>query len=98
MAFPYRGLLVTPAGCLRRAPLAAGALRPPSEAVAVPAAVAGCLRWRPQVALPFGQGLLLRASPEMNSPWPFIITTGNLITALSEKERLIYNRDFVMKV
>lgn len=89
---------MTPSGCLWRAPLPAGALRPPSEAVAFPAVVVGCLRWQLQVALPFGHGLLLRASPEMNSPWPFIITTGNLITALSEKERLIYNRDFVMKV
>lgn len=56
--------------------------------------------WEPEDWLqpPFGCGLLLSTSPEMNSPWPFIITTGNLITGLSEKERLIYNRDFVMKV
>lgn len=54
----------------------------------------------PQVALPclLDVGYCRALLPEMNSPWPFIITTGNLITGLSEKERLIYNRDFVMKV
>lgn len=86
-------------GCLWQAALATGAPCPRSKAMAFPAlAVVGCLRWWPQVALLCGHGLLLCASPEMDSPWPFIIATGNLITALSEKERLIYNTDFVMKV